>query len=105
MQITLGLNELAASLQTAGKNDSRKYLNAICLEVTPTKALLISANGGMLSAILPHSTVTDTPDEMLSAILPHSTITDTPDEMPNDTRQFLIPRELAEQVIKSFNKN
>lgn len=81
MKITLPLAELNAALVMAGKDDLRKYLNGVLVEVTPDKVLLVATNGAALIAIK-SSAAHDNPEPT----------------------QFIIPRYLVEQAAKSFDK-
>lgn len=81
MKITLPLAKLNAALVMAGKDDLRKCLNGVLVEVTPDKVLLVATNGAALIAIK-SSAARDNPEPA----------------------QFIIPRYLVEQAAKSFDK-
>lgn len=84
MKFSIPVNTVKALLLSAGKNDIRYYLNGICLDVRQHDAVAVSTNGQILVA------------------LPIVPVADDDGAVPYQTGQFIVPRELLEQVKPTF---
>lgn len=77
MKFSIPVNTVKALLSAAGKQDIRYYLNGICLDVRSSDSVAVATNGHILLAL---------------PIVP------VDDDSPRLVGQFIVPRELLEQI-------